>query len=69
MASISETDEATIDNLRQSHENPTEWKLRRGFLIANFGQYPLEQLECFSNCFINTEMYGASYPTPVMKKV
>lgn len=55
-----------IDSLRISHESGTEWGMRRGFLEAHKDKFALNRLVCLSCCFVNTEVYGNRYPSPVM---
>ena len=58
-----------IERMRGSHENPTEWRLRKAFLIQNFDALEPERLTCLSNCFVNHELYGTGYPSKVMAEV
>ncbi|KAF6772114.1 hypothetical protein AHF37_09440 [Paragonimus kellicotti] len=58
-----------IETLRKVHENPTEWRIRREFLLKNKDVLDPERLECLSHCFINTELYGNAYPDKVMQQV
>ncbi|TGZ68513.1 hypothetical protein CRM22_004224 [Opisthorchis felineus] len=58
-----------IDSLRKHHENPTEWRIRREFLLQNKEKLDPERLECLSHCFINAELYGNGYPEKVMQQV
>ncbi|KAL5966239.1 Partner of xrn-2 protein 1 [Taenia solium] len=60
---------AAIDGMRRPHENPTEWRLRKAFLVKNFDALGPERLECLSNCFVNHELYGAGYPGKVMSEI
>ncbi|VDD83761.1 unnamed protein product [Mesocestoides corti] len=53
----------TIEGMRRPHENPTEWRLRRAFLVKNFDNLDAERLECLSHCFVNHELYGVGYPS------
>ena len=46
-----------------------EWKLRKLFLDANVGSLSQDRLFCLSKCFINSAMYGCSYPRAVMEEV
>ncbi|KAG5446250.1 hypothetical protein CSKR_102975 [Clonorchis sinensis] len=57
-----------IDSLRKHHENPTEWRIRREFLLQNKEKLDPERLECLSHCFINAELYGNGYPEKVMQQ-
>ncbi|XP_064616432.1 uncharacterized protein LOC135480516 [Liolophura sinensis] len=58
-----------VDSLRVSHESRTEWGMRRSFLEAHKGKFPLDRLVCLSCCFINTEVYGNWYPSAVMSQL
>lgn len=58
-----------VENMRRPYENPTEWRLRKAFLVKNFDVLGPERLECLSNCFVNHELYGAGYPGKVMSEV
>ncbi|KAL3315025.1 Cilia- and flagella-associated protein 20 [Cichlidogyrus casuarinus] len=64
-----EDTEKIVDSMRRTHENPTEWKVRKAFLMKNFEKLPKDRLECLSNCFVNVELYGAAYMDEVMIKV
>ncbi|VDM33025.1 unnamed protein product [Hydatigera taeniaeformis] len=61
--------EFEVEDMRRTHENPTEWKIRRAFLIKNTDVLEPERLVCLSNCFVNHELYGAGYPSRVMSEV
>ncbi|OON17657.1 hypothetical protein X801_06503 [Opisthorchis viverrini] len=58
-----------IDSLRKHHENPTEWRIRREFLLQNKEKLDPERLECLSHCFINAELYGNGYPEKIMQQI
>lgn len=58
-----------IEKLRKTHENPTEWRVRRAFLMKNKSEFEMERLVCLSHCFANVELYGVSYPQKVMQQV
>ncbi|RUS75647.1 hypothetical protein EGW08_016601, partial [Elysia chlorotica] len=55
--------------MRDEFESSREWKLRKKFLDANVSSLTQDRLICLSKCFINSAMYGCSYPTAVMKEI
>ncbi len=61
--------EDKIESMRKEHENPTEWRVRKAFLVRNYDNLDPGRLECLSNCFANHELYGAGYPDKVMAEV
>ncbi|KAF8567863.1 hypothetical protein P879_01762 [Paragonimus westermani] len=67
--SLFETSMFDIETLRKVHENPTEWRIRREFLLKNKDVLGPERLECLSHCFINVELYGNAYPEKVMQQI
>lgn len=58
-----------IDELRQPHELPHIWQLRKEFLQIHSDKFELDRLICLSNVFVNVECMGLSYPDGVMKLV
>ncbi|KAK3107472.1 hypothetical protein FSP39_015313 [Pinctada imbricata] len=58
-----------VEKFRNPYESDHEWKLRRDFLIANYGSFSDDRLVCMSNCYINSEEYGCRYPLMVMGQI
>jgi hypothetical protein len=62
----------TFEQFEEFHlpyESDHEWNLRKSFMIAHHDKLPDDRLICMSNCFINVEVYGSSYPPAVMKEL
>ncbi|XP_060083614.1 uncharacterized protein LOC132562855 [Ylistrum balloti] len=58
-----------IDRLRSPYENKSEWEMRKEFLEAHQGSFPVHRLLCLSNCYINSRLYGCRYPLATMKEL
>jgi XRN-Two Binding Domain, XTBD len=48
----------SINQRKASHETETQWQYRKKFLLHYDGQYPIEQLECWSKILSNSKFYG-----------
>lgn len=67
--SLDENQLKTFEKYRNSYESDHEWNLRKAFIVAHHNQLPENQLICLANCFINSDIYGATYPPAVMKRL
>uniref|UniRef100_A0A0L8HDB8 XRN2-binding (XTBD) domain-containing protein n=1 Tax=Octopus bimaculoides TaxID=37653 RepID=A0A0L8HDB8_OCTBM len=56
-----------ISKYRNAFESSTEWGLRRKFLKVHHDKFDEDRLVCLSMCYVNIEVYGCTYPAPVMK--
>ncbi|XP_022194519.1 uncharacterized protein LOC111052192 [Nilaparvata lugens] len=58
-----------IDKYRSSFEADDHWKLKKSFILANKGKYPVERLVCLAQVFYNVEFLGCRYTENLMKLV
>lgn len=63
---MSDQNSFDVESFRNPYESNTEWRMRREFLMAYHDKLDLDRLVCLSNCYVNVEIYGCSYPTQTM---
>ncbi|CAJ0924357.1 unnamed protein product, partial [Mesorhabditis belari] len=61
--------EEDLEAERRPWENDQVWLARKTFLEAHWKDFPIENLRCLSQVFINVNMIGCEYSSTLMEKI